>query len=247
MENSRGKEGRAVDKPDRSDPASHAAFVGRLRILIKRAGNIVSLAQKVRVSDTSIHLWLRGSEPSREKLARLADEMNVSLEWLIRGRGEMSADLIPQGYSVVRRLVNDPKHSSLEGVDYLALKTDWIGSLPGSPSPNDLLLTEMAGDAMSPTIDRGDLVLINGSDRAARDGIFGIVPEWQTTMVNVRRIRDRSDGTFVLLYDNKSYPSGPAADDPIFRLDANNPSIAIESGQVFFVILGRVIWSGGLI
>lgn len=235
------------------NPANHAAFVQRLQILIKRAGNIVALAERTHVSDTSIHSWLRGSEPSREKLARLADEMNLSLEWLIGGRGEMSADLIPEGYSVVCRFVNEPTQTTIEGVDYLALKTEWIKSLPGSPSPSHLLLSKMIGDGMSPTIDDGDLVLINGKDRAMRDGIFGIIPEWligaARYRVIVRRVMDRGDGTFRLLSDNKSYPTEPS-DEHSFRLDARQPSIAIgerDGKELNFGIVGRVIWSGGLI
>jgi phage repressor protein C with HTH and peptisase S24 domain len=176
--------------------------------------------------------------------------MNISLEWLIRGRGEMSADLIPEGYSVVRRLVNDSTQSAVEGVDYLALKTEWIESLPGAPSPDDLLLTEAEGDAMSPTIDPGDLVLFNARDRTLRDGIFGmlgIVPGVAQPPIVIRRILDRSDGTFRLLYDNKSYP---AADDRILRLHPTLPVIEIEpigDGELFVAVLGRVIWSGGLI
>ena len=65
-----------------------ASFADRLRILVGRAGSVLALARSAGVSDSSVHLWLDGSEPSREKLVKLATAAQVSIEWLAAGEGE---------------------------------------------------------------------------------------------------------------------------------------------------------------
>ena len=49
-------------------------------MLVDRAGSVLALARDAKVSDSSIHLWLAGSEPSREKLVRLAQASNVTVD-----------------------------------------------------------------------------------------------------------------------------------------------------------------------
>src|ERR1700683_1146123 len=69
------------------DPVSHAGFVSRLLYLIGKKGSVLALAQAAKASDSSIHLWLQKSEPSREKLVALAEAGQVNLEWLASGNG----------------------------------------------------------------------------------------------------------------------------------------------------------------
>jgi phage repressor protein C with HTH and peptisase S24 domain len=201
-----------------------AAFVARLKVLIDRAGSALALAKAIGVSDSTIHLWISGSEPSREKLWNLAESANVSLEWLVAGRGEMSRDAVPQGYALVKRGIEEG--GEYEGVDYLALKIEWIRSLPGAPEPYMLFLSEAVGDAMSPTIESGDLVLINTKDRDIRDGIWAMASRGKPLIL--RRLRSEGGDKFRALCDNPAYQNG----DPV-------------GGQAN--VIGRVIWSGGKI
>jgi transcriptional regulator with XRE-family HTH domain len=146
------------------DPKSHAAFSGRLRIALKNAGaSVLSVAEAAGVSDSTIHLWLKGSEPSREKLIALAGAIRVSVEWLATGRGEMRADG-PAGYIVPSwpgdrppllfelgwfranfgRVIAAPEHVR-DGLEP-------EGNLP-------LHLLEVPDDSMEPTLRKGDLLL----------------------------------------------------------------------------------------
>lgn len=238
--------------------SSAKSFADRLRILIDRAGSVLALAQAAGVSDSSVHLWLRGSEPSREKLVKLATAANVSIEWLAAGRGPMAADLLPEGYALVRRYKSDSE-IEYQGVDYLALKKDWIRSLPGSPIAEALLLTEAAGDAMAPYIESGDLILINTSDRDLRDGVWALmtpiaggseISSSGIPSILVRRIRAEGSGKFRLLCDNRDFESMPG--QTVRRTKRKNiigpDLVAITSDEdSMFGILGRVIWKGSAI
>jgi phage repressor protein C with HTH and peptisase S24 domain len=237
----------------------YGSFVGRLRMLVNRAGSVLALARDAKVSDSSIHLWLDGSEPSREKLVRLAQASNVTVEWLAAGRGPMNADLLPEGYVLVRRYKGDSKLDSkieYEGVDYLALKRDWIRSLPGSPSAEALFLTQVEGDAMAPSIEDGDLILVNTSDRKLRDGVWLLSPStWiegkstvsissGTATILVRRVRAEGGGKFRLLCDNKDFESPPGQTGHSTR-DGVVVTDLVGDGILAFKSIGRVIWKGG--
>lgn len=208
---------------------AHGAFVERLRMLINRAGSIVAFAAAIGVSDTSVHLWLRDSEPSRDKLVRIANAMSLSLEWLIRGRGPMRADQLPEGYAILRRYPLE-NEVDVQGIDYLAVKVEWVKSLPGSPRPEALFLGQASGDSMAPSIRNGDLFLVNASDRELRDGIYAFTQP--PNEIFTRRVVSLGDGKHQLLCDNEAYrlPAGPAAEvrPPVY-------------------VFGRIIWTSRVI
>ena len=239
-------------KPAIVSSSDGAAFVERLRILIDRRGSVLGLATSAGLKNSSIHLWLGGSEPSREKLVKLADAAGVTVEWLAAGRGPMRADLLPEGWLLVPRLKGSSKVIH-EGVDYLALKKDWILSLPGSPDSDALLLIEAVGDAMAPYIESRDLVLINARDRKLRDGVWALMTSEVAlgiAPILIRRVRAEGSETFRLLCDNKSFESAPRGQPFRFIKTKKGAGaddfvgIESEDGQIFG-ILGRVIWKGG--
>jgi hypothetical protein len=226
-------------------------------MLIDRAGSVLALAHAAGVSDSSVHLWLTGSEPSREKLVRLAEAGGVTVEWLAAGRGPMRADLLPEGWILVRRLEGESE-IDFQGVDSLALKKDWISSLPGSPESDALLLIEAGGDAMAPYIESGDLVLINVRDRTLRDGVWALMPAVAGVSeissgippILIRRVRTEGSETFRLLCDNKAFES-PLLGQTFHYIKRKNVvagddfvGIESEDGKIFGVF-GRVIWKAG--
>ena len=70
-----------------ADLASHPDFVARLRGLVDEAGGQRSFAARAGVSQGTVNLWLRDSEPGRDKLAAIAKATGVSLDWLVSGCG----------------------------------------------------------------------------------------------------------------------------------------------------------------
>ncbi|MGB3551259.1 MAG: S24 family peptidase [Candidatus Binatus sp.] len=246
-----------LDEMIAASSGDQAAFAPRLRLLIQRHGSVLGLAKAAHLKNSSIHLWLGGSEPSREKLVKLANGAGVSVEWLATGRGPMVADLLPE-YLLIPRYKGESK-VEYQGVDYLALKKDWIRSLPGAPSAEALLLTDAAGDAMAPYIQSGDLILINTSDRDLRDGVWALMaPIAGLTEVSssgiprvlLRRIRAEGGGKFRLFCDNKDFesPPGQTVRSAKRKGVVGGDLVAIVSDEKkIFGVVGRVIWKGSTI
>jgi phage repressor protein C with HTH and peptisase S24 domain len=220
---------RAVEPPSSS---GHDGFVERLRLLVMRAGSARALAAKVGVSSNTISLWLKDSEPGRDKLVDLANAAAVSVEWLASGRGRMEAGQLPDGYVVLPALAT----SGLLGpLRYLAFHEEWIATLPGAPRREDLDMTWAVGDAMAPTIQAGDVVVVNFRDHEIKDGIFRVreIGDRATGDFLIRRVQRKADGTHAVLCDNPNYPVTET-------IDQREPRG--KGGQIY----DRVVWAGGL-
>lgn len=70
------------DFKNRLDEAFQS-YPGQRRGLAKR------IAEKCEVTDQAVGRWRKTGKVQRENLAPLADELGVSLEWLLTGRGSM--------------------------------------------------------------------------------------------------------------------------------------------------------------
>lgn len=221
---------------------THEAFAQRLRSLIElNGGSILRLAQAADVSDTTIHVWLRGSEPSREKLVAIADATGVSVEWLATGRGEMRADQRPLGYRFLKAVPSTDasgKVVDIRGSDYIAFKEEWLATLPGSDDPASLVLIQASGDAMAPTIQSSDFILINFADgrRTLRDGLYAIIYAMlakRSSSLLIRRLKQRIDGSFDVICDNPAY----STDDPFTK--GFHPNTTLPEPDVMFA---RLVW-----
>ncbi len=63
-------------------------FVLRIRELVEKVGGQSALSRKTGLSLGAIQRYLRGGDPSRRALIRLAEAGNVSMMWLVYGRDE---------------------------------------------------------------------------------------------------------------------------------------------------------------
>jgi len=83
---------------------------------------------------------------------------------------------------------------------------------------------------MKPTLESGDLILINSRDRELRDGIFAF--NEQPNQLLIRRVTAVGAGKYQLLCDNEAY-----------RVAAQ------PAGEINWPVLvfGRLIWTAGLI
>lgn len=110
-------------------------------------------------------------------------------------------------------------------VDHLAFKRDWIRQSLGL-DPSCLALIDVRGDSMSPTIDGGDLLLLDTRPGQARsEGVY--VLNLNGTLL-VKRIRIRLSGVVEIVSDNPQYGSESISGEELERL----------------VIVGRVVWHG---
>jgi transcriptional regulator with XRE-family HTH domain len=77
----------------------HAAFAARLRDLVDSVGSARAFAAQADVSEGAVGTWLSRVEPTREKLAAIANATGVSLDWLITGRGPRTSDYIAMRFA----------------------------------------------------------------------------------------------------------------------------------------------------
>jgi phage repressor protein C with HTH and peptisase S24 domain len=211
------------------------------------------LARAMSVSPSAFRKWLRGeAEPSRERLVALADAAKVGIAWLAKGEGPVPTFAKPeQGGGRARsaeaergigpgRFVMLPKHA--EGAaagpgdpsapspesEFIAFRHDWVRSVLGI-EPDDLIMETAVGESMRPTIQDGDLLLVDTTDRTFSS--FGVyVLEIRGERL-VKRVQRKLDGSLVLISDNDTYQPDQVTGE---MLDG-------------VTVIGRVVWGGGVI
>jgi len=190
-------------------------------------GGPKQLSERSGLSRAVIGKYLGGkSEPSRDRLIKLADAGGISIRWLVTGEGEMCtgsdsfARLSRSNVALASR--DGLRVSSEQIVDHIAFKADWVRQALRA-DPERLVLIEVSGDSMAPTIQNGDLLLVEASDPPFKqDGIYAILgPDGLV----VKRLVKRIDGSFEIRSDNPVYGS------EIVRPEA-------------FRVIGRALWFG---
>jgi phage repressor protein C with HTH and peptisase S24 domain len=210
-------------------------FQLRLDKVLHQFGSVADLARLIGVSDNAIYKWLSGrGQPSVANLVALAKASKVSVEWLATGQENADVKRPPRRSTDPDDLFYVPRYDqaptvrgellrSEQMVDYLAFKKDWVRSRFNA-DPRNLLLIEVIGDAMAPTLEDSDLMLVDFSEpRFRHDGIYVLRRENE---LEVKRLQRRPDGTLNIISDNSIYESSIVASDSLH-------------------IFGRVIWAGG--
>ena len=211
-------------------------FQSRLDQVLKQFGSVAEMARSVGVSDNAIYKWMSGrGQPSVANLVALARAARVSVEWLATGH-EIAVIKRAMGHSTehgdyvfVPRY--DVKGAAARGgplrseqiVDFLAFKTEWVKSRLKT-DPRNLLLIEAAGDAMAPTLEDGDLLLVDLEEpRFRHDGVYVLRREHELA---VKRVQRRPEGTLTVRSDNPAYESWVVTSETIH-------------------VIGRVVWAAG--
>ncbi|WPZ34918.1 helix-turn-helix domain-containing protein [Thalassobaculum sp. OXR-137] len=103
-----------------------APFANRLAIAIGDE-SVSSFSRRCEIGEASIRQYLKGSAPSIDKAAAIADAAGVSIEWLATGRGEMRSSnpqVLPED-EIDRRLL-EIRETLMEHVD-LPVSADALG------------------------------------------------------------------------------------------------------------------------
>jgi phage repressor protein C with HTH and peptisase S24 domain len=200
---------------------------------MQQFGSVADLARAVGVSDNAIYKWVSGrGQPGMISLVNLAKAAGVSVEWLATGRGAPAKDSL-QSRSPEPEYTAMPHHhlrgsdgrpaiQSPQIVDYLHFKSEWLQRVLGA-DPKNLVLAEAVGDSMAPTLDEGDLALVDVRDsRFSFDGLYVLR---EGVDLSIKRVQRQPDGALVLRSDNAAY-------EPV--------TVAPES----ITFLGRIIWIG---
>jgi phage repressor protein C with HTH and peptisase S24 domain len=236
----------------RGNRADKAAFVERLQRVLAHWPSADRLARAMGVSPSAFRKWLKGeAEPSRERLVALARTAGVGVAWLADGEGPEpvlepppagrrrpggrdGAEAIDQS-----RFVLLPQHPEAAaagsstplpplGSAFMALRHDWVKSILGV-DPNRLLLETALGESMTPTIRNGNMLLIDTTDQTFRN--FGVYVMEINGQRLVKRVQRKHDGSLVLISDNSAY----------------QPDVVDKAEAAGVTVVGRVVWTGGLV
>jgi hypothetical protein len=155
-------------------------------------------------------VWIsRGSIPIAE-LIQLAQDKDVSLDWLILGRStHATGKLIESGvpgdpdslaaYAELPVLSMDSLLVGLQSDQVWRIPHSWLAE-EGLVS-TDTFIVRAEGDAMAGTINHGQLVIVDRRPRSI-DGIY-LVRFGDT--VRIKRVQHMVDGSIRLSHDNTAY------------------------------------------
>lgn len=148
----------------------------------------------------------RDSIPSAEKLAAMAAVTGRSVDWLL-GLDEESLGEVHAARAAAGGQASDfayiPRRDGHKTALSLAigLPREWIEETLHA-HPRDLTAATIRDDAMAPTVQRGDMVLVDCSITAAPDGLYLIDVRGA---VMVRRLQQHGERVH-LLCDDKRFP-----------------------------------------
>ncbi|MBF0454082.1 MAG: helix-turn-helix transcriptional regulator [Magnetococcales bacterium] len=229
-------------------------FQDRLRLVIGDQAPF-RWAREVGIGKSTFDgLWNKGTRPQLKTLLKIAWETDISLSWLLTGKGghklpstseeyqpitlcsqtEPLNTLYPlhrEGYILVPRysIQECPKAHNFfcqaQQVDHLAFKAGWIIQDLGL-DPEKLALIPVQGDSMTPTLNQGDLLLLDRRERLVRsDGIYVVC---QKRHLMPKRLQRGFDGSVMIKSDNPIYETQTVQEREAARL----------------TIVGRVVWAG---
>ena len=212
----------------------------RVRARIRQLGmSVADVAREASVNRSFVYDILRGKSlvPNLEKLTRVATVLKVELEWLLTGKGNVQGD----------DPITDDYHNEFVAIQYVAVRPSmgggavveaeersgrdfhfrraWIRDrLKAAPS----LLRVMAvqGDSMMPTLNDGDTVLVDMTQRnPSPPGVFVL-----------------HDGMGLVA---KRLEHVPLSDPPRVRIISDNPRYSpYECTTDEVNIIGRIRWYG---
>lgn len=216
---------------------SSSTAAARLRALVDAAygGKAAAFARATGLSSGAVSEYLSGKvEPSFERIARIIERTPVAAAWLLTGQEPMlrgaaapaaSPDIVYLPRMDVEASAGEGAEISAERVEeYRPFKREELTRL--SSHPGRLVIIQVRGDSMFPTLSPGDeLVIDMEPDQTLVDAVYAVRID-DTLMV--KRINHRPGNRLLISSDNPAY-------DP-FEVDAT-----VEER---FHIVGRVVWAG---
>ena len=180
--------------------------------------SIRGFARDCGFSDTVLRQYLNGqSEPTRPALLAIARTANISVEWLATGQSVTGA--------------KDSSKASAEDYIYkdpLAFETGWLRAEFPNAFEN-LLLTQVVDESMEPTLQQGDLALVDTNDRDLETVTHGIYLIKLDNRLLIKRLQYIADDTLRVLSDHPAYEA--------FSIQISRPPSGLS-------LMGKVVWFG---
>lgn len=188
------------------------------------------------VSQKGARKWLEGEAiPHTKRLAKIADKLGTTVEWLLTGKGSKGLVTIGENktgasdfslvplYNVKAAAGTGAIVTNERIVDTLAFRADFLRHELNA-GKDDLYLIHVEGDSMEPTLRAGDVILVDHRrSQPDREGIYVIRMD---DALLVKRIQLQPGGKVLATSDNTNYKA--------FELKQDD-SVAL---------VGRVVWAG---
>jgi phage repressor protein C with HTH and peptisase S24 domain len=232
--------------------ANFEEVLGRLKN-VSSARSEKHLAEILGVRGQAVTSARKRGEIPTGWIIKIGHQFDISLDWIVYGKGPMrrgeerprSREPFPtEDYYFVplleSRVTAGPEGEILyeDIADYYPFKQWWIERLVGKRTERkrDLILIRVRGDSMSPTINQGEVALVDtyeGERIAVRSGHIYLVtmPEGHTAMKRLVVSKDQDRFKLVCLSDN-------TADYRPFEFEIE-PERSLKA-----YVLGRVRWAG---
>ncbi len=194
------------------------------------------------VRQSFISRWEKGVLPTADILLRIATGFGTSVEWLLTGEGPRPSGKIVHHnvdtagkcseFALVplyRVAISAGKGREVLGEEeegQVAFRRAWLAR-ELHVSPPDLVVLFVEGDSMIPSLNPGDLALVEKLDaKPTRDGVYVYR---LGNALQVKRFQFLPGGNIKVTSDNPSY--SPVTITPARERDG-------------FHILGRIVWAG---
>ena len=202
----------------------------RLKRIIQNSGlSLIRFAQQTGVSKNTLINYRDGAtSPSADFLEKVCRDFSVSPQWLLLGQGEGSrrdaasggrnGDSRAEDYSLIplleSRVKGGPEGEILyeEVADYYPFKKWWVEKLVGRSFERQqcLMLIRVRGDSMSPTINQGEMALVDTFESERLKVLTGriylvILPDGAVVLKRLVLIGDSTDLKLACLSDNTAH------------------------------------------
>lgn len=167
-----------------------------------------SFARRVNISGPTISKYLDGEvgRAQLDMMAKIADGLGTSLDWLVWGRGE--------GPDSSARVLRIPRYDATlaagvaswndgrRKIEDMPFTQAFLQQQLGRTSARGLTILEARGDSMYPTIHDRALLVVDEEDKRLIDDVSAFVLAGDA---RVKRFKRRIDG-LQILSDNTAYP-----------------------------------------
>jgi len=192
------------------------------------------LADKLSIHKNTMANYERGDRfPDVKILLKILEVFpDTNPAWLLTGEGfKNRSEPVQKGFVMFPRYEIEAgagpgrNVQSEQIVDFVSFKEEWVQNFLRVPR-KDLSLLSVKGDSMNPTLNDGDMILVDlRSDRIDDSAIY--VLEFDDALL-VKRIQRKLDGSVVIKSDNQLY----------------EPEVLQKDRAETLRIVGRVVWSG---
>ena len=192
-------------------------FIRNIRKFLSQENlSIAEFAGIIGEKTSRVNDVLKGKQrPPFDMLQKIIEKFDIDANWLILGSGEVQnwnssgnekysdeLDYVPDYDVLVSAGIGIDGQGTTSPRAYQAFRRDWLHQR-GLHARN-LSIVTARGDSMEPTINNGDMLLVDMSKKVPRDSSIYIIRNNDTLWV--KRIQTQPDGKLLLISDNKTYP-----------------------------------------